>query len=104
MKTPSAVVGCFIAILFALVFLLAACSPISSGEITAKGHSDAYYYTTMQCASFGKYGCTSWIPIMHYMPEQFSFSLVLGDEEGYVYVTESTWNEYEVGDFYEEER
>lgn len=96
--------------LLAVGLFLAGCSSISEGYITEKNHQDAYTTTTLICASYGKYGCTSWIPSVVHHPESWWFSLVENTgasidqkdpKTGWVYVGPQTFEEYEVGDYYE---
>lgn len=91
--------------MIALVALLASCSSIDRGTITNKDHREGYYYTTytQQCTAYDKNGiCTSYIPIPHqnYQQPTWRFDIRLEDENGWVYVSEDTYNNYEVGDFY----
>jgi uncharacterized protein YceK len=60
----------------AVTLALAGCaSAPDHGVIHAKQHTDAYYYTTMICGSYGKYGCTVWIPMTNYMPVGSEYSV-----------------------------
>lgn len=98
MKTKTKIAAAALA-----VMLLAGCSPISSGTIESKDSGGDYYYTTMQCSYYNAKGlCQIWIPVQNYAPPWWSFNLVnrKGDK-GWVYVTEDTWNNYSVGQFYE---
>lgn len=88
-----------------LAVLLAGCTVVTAGEITAKDHRDAYTTTTLVCASYGKNGaCTLWTPLVQQHPERWVFELT--DEEGNsgtVSVTELPYEEREVGDYFESE-
>ncbi|QJD51766.1 hypothetical protein SEA_ASHTON_27 [Microbacterium phage Ashton] len=73
-------------------------SSISTGTITGKTHSPAYVVSTTICTPVGK--TTVCTPSTQYYPESWHFSLVNGDEEGYVYVDVDTYDNYDVGDWY----
>lgn len=89
--------------------ILAGCSSISEGYITEKKHREGYYYTTTVCSGYKPMVCT---PIIQYMPESWWFDLVeqtdglngKEPETGWVYVGPRTFDEYEVGDYYEEKK
>lgn len=94
------------ALALAAAAILTACSPISEGRITEKTHAEAYdsTYYTYQCMSYREDGtCAMDIPIPHTqrIPEKWGFDLSTGDKEGWVTVSEDTWNRYDVGDYYE---
>lgn len=95
MKRPT-----FAAIVLALLLLLTACSPIDSGRITGKHHSDAYWYTTTVCV--GKPLICH--PQVNYVPARWSFDLEQDDETGWANVSEETFAEYDVGDMYDPEQ
>lgn len=83
------------------VLLLAACSSISAGYITSKEHHDSYMYMTMSCAAYSSKGiCTSWIQIWHTMPERWVLNLQDNGKDGWVDVDPSTYDKYEVGDYF----
>lgn len=81
-----------------IVLALAGCSTLSSGIITNKAYSPGYWYTTTTCQLVGKNTvCT---PHQAYWPPSHRFDLRDGDKEGFIYVDEFTYHEYEVGDYY----
>ena len=75
---------------------LTGCSSISSGTITDKQYEKARTYTTLQYC-----GKACFIPIVHHDDPDWRFDISDGDDEGYVYVSNKTYDEYEVGDYYE---
>lgn len=90
-----------------LVLLLTGCSSIDSGTITNKAHEEARSYYTTQCHHVGK--VTTCYPQYHYDDEDWRFDL---REEvdpsdhkepatGWVYVSQSTFDAYDVGDYFE---
>lgn len=92
------------AMVAASALLLTACSAISSGTITEKTYHEAYSYITMQCTAYNTNGtCMVTVPITQYVDESFSFSIIDGKDTGWVYVTETEYHAYEVGDWYGEE-
>lgn len=94
-----------LAIAFILLgaFSLAGCSAISAGTITSKDRTDGYYYTTRLCTAYSKNGtCTSYIPMQNYVSPTWKFNLSDEKNTGWVYVTEDTYNSYEVGDYFKE--
>lgn len=87
--------------LIALALLLSACSSISSGIITDKVSEPGHYWTTQQCVSYNAKGvCTVWMPQTHYDDPDWRFDIRDGDKSGWVYVSEDTFNRYEVGDYF----
>lgn len=91
------------ALVITAAIFLTGCSVISSGTITDKKHSDAYYYPVTYCAIYGKNGiCMMYSTRQDYMPASWSFDLAKEDKTGYVRVSESTWNSYDIGDYYGE--
>lgn len=89
----------FGAIMIGVIFLTG-CSSISTGRVTAKEHTASYQYTVMICASYGKYGCTVWMPIVDTAPEEWKLELKNGTDTGAVSVNKQTWNDIHVGDVY----
>lgn len=88
--------------IYILAFIIAGCSAISAGTITAKHHTDGYYYTTLQCAGYNSKGlCTTYVPISHYQQPTWRFDITEGKDDGWVYVDEGTWNNYSVGNYYD---
>ena len=47
---------------------------------------------TIFCASFGKYGCTAWVPITNHYDDEYSLELRNGDDEGWREVSEQTFD------------
>lgn len=87
--------------LVAAMFVLTACSAISSGRITAKVLHPEHYSTTYICASYNAQGmCTVQVPVQSLVEESYSFDLESGEETGWVYVTKEEFEKYEVGDTY----
>lgn len=94
--------------LFALMIgglVLTGCSGISSGEITAKVHEPSRTYITTFCRPVGK--VTICTPQTIYDSEDWRFDVIQratngDDKTGSVYVSEETFAQYEVGDYYQE--
>lgn len=87
--------------LVALALLLTACSSIDRGTITAKVIEPAHTTISSSCVPVGKVMvCT---PHTIYDDEDFRFDIQLEDETGFVYVDENTFNQYDEGDFYEQQ-
>lgn len=85
--------------LAALALILAGCSSIDRGTITAKVIEPAHTTVSTTCVPVGKVMvCT---PHTIYDDEDFRFDIQLEDETGFVYVDENTFNQYDEGDFYE---
>jgi hypothetical protein len=91
------------------ILALAACSKISSGWITEKQYTEGYYTTTQVCVSYDPddFHCTLYVPQTTYHPPTWRFDLVANDEhgdpqEGWVYVTEETYDQYAVGGYYQD--
>lgn len=80
--------------------VLTGCSSISAGTITNKVYEPGHYYSTMVCTPVGK--VTVCNPINQYDDEDWRFDIREGDKDGFVYVTEDTFNQYEVGDYFGE--
>jgi len=84
-----------------LMAALAACSPISSGTITAKVIEPESTIVTQHCAAYNARGiCTVWVPQYIHDDEDYRFDIREGDESGYVYVDRTTFDQYDEGDFY----
>ena len=90
------------ALLFTVVALvLVACSPISTGFVTGKTNTPAYTYIQMICASYNSKGfCMTWVPNTIYVPERWKLDLQNGDQTGWVYVSEATYDGIAVGDVF----
>lgn len=81
--------------------LLTACSSISSGTITNKVAEPGMYTTTQSCAGYNKDGaCSVWVPITSYDDPDWRFDIREGDDSGWVYVSQDTFDRYEVGDYF----
>lgn len=95
--------------ILAVALLLVGCSPISSGEITSKSHRAGYYQPVTYCAAYNNKGvCTVWAVRQDWHPPTWRFDLRQQDDPisepktGWAYVSEDTFNAYEVGDYYGE--
>lgn len=100
-------------VLFALVVLaLAGCkhNP-TSGTIYMKATTPAhdYTYTTMFCASYGKYGCMVWIPIIQteHIPQRWEICINADPgadsntkPSGCLFVDPQTYAQYQTGQHY----
>lgn len=83
------------------VLALAGCSPISSGYITDKHHTEGYYYPVSYCVVYNSKGiCTVWGTRQQWQPPTWKFDIQQGDDEGWVYVSEETYGLYEIGDYW----
>lgn len=81
---------------------LVGCSAIDSGTITGKAYEPASSWTQMTCAGYNSNGtCFSYVPITYNDPEHWRFDIKKDDDTGWVYVSETTYNEYEIGDYFE---
>lgn len=90
-------------VLVAATLFLTACSSISAGRITAKEIHPAYTWVQNICSGYNAQGvCTVYVPIFHNEPEKYSFDLEDGEKTGWVYVTKSEFDKYEIGDSYAE--
>lgn len=93
----------FAVLFFFVLIVLVGCSAISSGKITKKNHQGEYYTTQLICAGYSQQGsCTTWVPITNYHPPTWWFDISEGKESGWVYVSEYTYNQFEIGDYYED--
>lgn len=76
-------------LLLASALALTGCSSIDAGTITAKENEpERRYVCTVKPLIF----CTD--------DEDWRFDITEGDDNGWVYVDESTFAEYEIGDYY----
>lgn len=84
---------------------LVGCSAPTSGTIQDKDYQEGYYWTQFVCSGYSAQGvCTVQVPIQQYSPPRWSFDLYQSeDEHGWRSVSETTYNAYEVGDYYSEE-
>lgn len=89
------------------LLLLTGCSAINAGYITKKVAEPGNYVTTMSCTTIGE--ITTCTPITTYDDPDWRFYLVekadplnKDRKTGWVYVTPETFDEYEVGDYFEE--
>lgn len=89
-------------IAFVVVLCAAGCSPISAGTITRKDFTPAHVNSWIWCHPVGK--VTICQPMTTFVPDEWTFQLVEGEQTGWVDVTEDTFNRYEVGDFFEAAR
>ena len=99
-----------LALLAPAVLLLAGCSSIQAGTITAKVIEPETAYYTQQCSFYNSKGqCQAWIPIRHVDDQDWRFDLVeqvdpldhRDPATGFVYVTAETYDAYEVGDYFD---
>lgn len=95
-----------LAVIVTAALLLVGCSSISSGYITAKKYHEAYDYYTMSCAAYNSKGvCMTWVQVWHHVKEKWSFDIRNDNQDtGWVYVSESEYNSYGIGDYYGEKR
>lgn len=85
----------------ALLVALTGCSSINEGTVTDKHHYEGYYSTTFICSAYGSNGmCMVQVPITSWNPDRWSLDLEKGDEDGYVSVSETVFNQYSIGDYY----
>lgn len=77
-----------------VVALLCLLGCVNSGTVVDKQHLLAYTTTTFVMS--GKV----LVPITTYHPESWSIKVEDGGETGWVSVDETTYDEYEVGDYY----
>ncbi|MFE6967212.1 hypothetical protein ACFVAJ_19165 [Agromyces sp. NPDC057679] len=89
------------ALIAAAAIALTACSTIDAGEITAKKFEPEHTYTTYSCVQYDKNGiCKIQMPQQNHVEDRYRFNLEDGDQTGWVYVPQSTYDEYQVGDWY----
>lgn len=87
--------------LVAAALFLTACSSIDEGTITQKASEPGYYVSSQTCVAYNKEGvCSQWMPTTTYYPPTWRFDIRQGDDKGWVYVSEDTYNDYEVGDYF----
>lgn len=96
MKKRIAIIGA--AVLLTGVLLAACSSGPSSGRIEAKQYAPGYTSTVYDCVYTGK-TCIE-VPEQQYNPPEWQFLLKNGTQEGWVDVDETTYHQYQVGDFY----
>lgn len=77
---------------------ITACGSPDHGIVHDKRHEDAYVYTTQLCTSYGKYGCTVWIPQLHHVPASWALDVYNGDEHGWREVSQQLYDATQVGD------
>lgn len=73
---------------------LGLCGCVERGTVVDKQHQAAFTTTTVVLA--GK----SIVPVTTYYPESWSIKVEDGGETGWVSVDETTYHEYDVGDYY----
>lgn len=88
--------------LIALGLALTGCSALSSGEITRKTYEEGHWGSIIICRTTGK--VTNCFPQPVYDDPDWRFELREGEKTGWVHVTEDTFNAYEVGDYFEEQK
>jgi hypothetical protein len=73
--------------------------------VIEKEYDDADTWTHMQCISNGKGGCNGYMPIQQTDPERWRLKLEYCEdtdcEDGWVSVSEATYNEVAIGDWYD---
>ncbi len=91
-----------LAVIVAAALLLVGCSSISSGEITKKNYDEAYDYPVSYCMVYKSDGqCRIWGQRWEHVSERWSFDLVNDNKDtGWVNVSESEFDKYDVGDYY----
>lgn len=82
----------------ALLLVLTGCSPISRGTVTDKDYAPGHYITTLICLPAGK--TTVCHPQLSWIPDNWTLSIREGKESGWVDVSQSTYDDYKVGDYY----
>lgn len=95
-----------LAVIVATALLLVGCSSISSGVITKKNYYEAHDYPVSYCAAYNaKSQCIAWAQRWEHVNERFSFDIRNDNKDtGWVDVSESEFNKYNVGDYYGEKR
>lgn len=93
----------------AAVLLAAACGgpPPESGYVYEQNHFESYSYMTQNCISYGKYGCTAYVPFWWTQPERWELCLVDDNDKnhmGCVDIDAATWAKYPQGSHYPEAR
>lgn len=95
-----------LAAIVVMALLLVGCSAISNGTITAKKYQEAYDYPVQTCSMYetkkdGEIVCKLWTTRWEHMSERWVFDLERGQQKGFVYVSESEFEKYSVGDYYD---
>ena len=83
------------------VLVLTGCGGPETGEVVDKDYSPAFTTTTSICSPVGN--VTVCTPQTHYYPESWDLRLKNGDDEGWVGVSEETYNRCEIGFDYPED-
>lgn len=78
-----------------VVICLAACGGPSSGTVVEKDHDAAYTYTTYIWVN------KVMVPQNNYVPESWSILVENSEEKGWVSVDEDTFDELELGDYFQ---
>lgn len=79
---------------------LTGCGP-EQGTVLDKNHTEEYYTYNQTCTGYNQNGtCRSYMPTQQYHPDSYSLLLENGEDKGWRSVTEGTYNEYEIGEFY----
>lgn len=74
-----------------------------SGEVIEKGYDTPDEWMQMVCVAYSQYGCTVHTPIFHQDGPHWSLKLAADGEDGWVEVNEATWNEVQVGQWFDSE-
>lgn len=79
--------------------LVTACGPsLSAGKVVQRSYDDPDDWTSLQCISYGKYGCTAWMPANHHDGPHWYLTLEGIPEDGdetiqdNIEVSETYWN------------
>lgn len=95
-----------LAVIVTAVLLLVGCSAISSGTITKKNHYEAYDYPVRYCVMYkSDMTCRYYGTRYEHVPERWSFDIQNDNQDtGWVDVSASEFEKYQVGDYYGEKR
>ena len=94
----------FAAIVMSLL-VLTGCSAIGSGVITKKEFTPAHSIPVVYCGFYNPKGiCSVWLTRQDYIADSWRFDIEDDKQEGFVYVKESTFNDYNVGDYFQEKK
>lgn len=89
-----------------VVVYTAVFNSLDEGTITSKKYVPANSYITFVCASYNTNGtCTSQVPMTNHVPDRWCFQLSDGkDKTGSVSVDQTSYMEYNVGEYYPRKR